>query len=269
MRQVTAAALFGLLAIAPVSGQDAPTESVLDRVVARQPSGGPFVFAPPIKDWSDQAVIGVGSAADIVVGFEAAPDVERLLVPMTDARRAQLDSRRRVSLAGKTVREALDTIVAIDPRYRWIDVDGVPVVRPWGSWMDPKHLLNQVVGGVDWPETNLGKALFDVQTLMTGTSPSPPLTASHPPFFRVQTGPIAIMALLNAVAVAHGHAAWQVRHRCSPNDPRALELQMLSYLREEVPGALAGCRNLAREQQAELADLKVRTTVAVAVAPPP
>ncbi len=106
---------------------------MLDRVVAPQPNGGPFVFAPPIKDWSDQAVIGVGHAADVVVGFEAAPEVERLLVPMTEQRRAEIASRRRISLAGKTVREALDTIVAIDPRYRWIDVHGVPVVRPWGA----------------------------------------------------------------------------------------------------------------------------------------
>ena len=77
------------------------------------------------------------SATDcLVVGFEAAPEVEHLLRPVTDARKAQLDSRRRISLAGKTVREALDTIVAIDPRYRWVDVHGVPIVRPWASWVD-------------------------------------------------------------------------------------------------------------------------------------
>jgi hypothetical protein len=238
-----------VLCIAAMVSLDGQTESVLDRVVAPQPNGGPFVFAPPIKDWSDQAVIGVGHAADVVVGFEAAPEVERLLVPMTEQRRAEIASRRRISLAGKTVREALDTIVAIDPRYRWIDVHGVPVVRPWGAWVDAKHLLNQVVGGVDWPETNLGTALLDVETLMTGTVPSPSLAADRPPFFKVQTGPIAIMELLNTVALAHGHAAWQVRHRCSPNDPRAIELQMLSHRRGEAPdGVVASCRNLARER---------------------
>jgi hypothetical protein len=244
------AALMCVVVVGAVGGQSNQTESVLDRIVAPQTNGGPFVFAPPIKDWSDQAVIGVGKAADIVVGFEAAPEVERLLVPMTAARKAELDSRRRISLAGKPVREALDTIVAIDPRYRWIDVHGVPVVRPWTSWVDPKHLLNQVVGAVDWPETNLSRALWDVETLMTGTVMAGSVPgADRAPFFTVQTaGPVAIMELLNTVALAHGHAAWQVRHRCSPNDPRAIELQVLSYRRDDVPGVVASCRNLARER---------------------
>jgi hypothetical protein len=57
------------------------------------------------------------------------------------------------------------------------------------------------------------------------------------------------MELLNTVALAHGQAAWQVRHRCSPNDPRAIELQILSYRRDDVPGGVvASCRNLARER---------------------
>jgi hypothetical protein len=184
-RALVAVLLIGLGSIRALGGQTNQAESVLDRVVAAQPNGGPFVFAPPIKDWSDQAVIGVGNAANVVVGFEGAPEVERILVPLTEQRRAEIASRRRISLAGKTVREALDTIVAIDPRYRWIDVHGVPAVRPWGAWVDPKHLLNQVVGAVDWPETNLRKALFDVETLMTGTVPSPSLAADRAPFFKV------------------------------------------------------------------------------------
>jgi hypothetical protein len=235
------ASLMSLGWFGTIVGQSNQTGSVLDRIVAAQPNGGPFVFAPPIKDWSDQSVLGVGSAADIVVGFEAAPEVEHLLGPMTDARKAQIDSRRRISLAGKTVREALDTVVAIDPRYRWVDIHRVPVVRPWASWVDPNHLLNKVVGAVEWPETNLTKALFDVATLMTGTVPMPAMTANRPPFFRVQTGPIAIMELLNTVALAHGHAYWQVRHRCAPNDPRALQVQLESYRHAGVGGGV-DCR---------------------------
>lgn len=243
MKRVAATALIYLLGIGGVSGLNVQTESVLDRIVVGQPNGGPYVLAPPIRDWSDEATIGVGSAADIVVGFEAAPEVERMHVAMTAARKAEIDARRRISLAGKTVREALDTIVAIDPRYRWVDIHGVPVVRPWASWVDPKHLLNQVVGGVDWPETNLNKARSDVETLMTGTVVSGPVPgAERAPFFKVQTGPIAIMELLNTIALAHGHAYWQVRHRCAPNDPRALQVELRSYSHAEVVGGGSGCR---------------------------
>jgi hypothetical protein len=241
-RMMVVAWLLSLGLTRAVAGQSA--ESILDRIVAPQPNGGPFVFAPPINDWSDEAIIGVGYAADVVVGFEAVPEVEPILVPLKDQRRAELATRRKISLAGKTVRGALDTIVAVDPRYRWIDVHGVPVLRPLAAWVDPKHLLNQVVAGVDWRGTNLSKALFDVETLMTGTSPLPPQLAVHPPFFDVRTERTSILDLLNAVAVAHGHAAWQVRHRCSPNDPRALEVQILSYRRDEIAGGV-GCMNLA------------------------
>ena len=68
---LVAASLTWLGLDAAINGQSTQTESVLDRVVAQQPNGGPFVYAPPIKDWSEQAVIAVGSAADVVIGFEA------------------------------------------------------------------------------------------------------------------------------------------------------------------------------------------------------
>ena len=230
-------------------GQDNETESVLDRIVTALPNGRPFVLAPPIPTFSDEAVLQVGAAAGVVVGFEAAPEVERMLVPLTEERRAEIASRRKIPLPGKTVRQALDTIVAMDQRYRWIDVHGVPVVRPWASWVDSKHLLNQVVGAVDWPETNLSKALLDIETLMTGTVSAGPIPgADRAPFFHLRTGPIAIMELLNAAAMAHSRAAWQVRHRCSPNDPRALQLQLMSYDRDNPPGVVTSCRNLSRER---------------------
>ena len=117
----------------------------------------------------------------------------------------------------------------------------MPVVRLWASWVDPDHLLNKVVGAVEWPETNLTKALFDVTTLMTGTAVMPAMTAARPPFFSVQTGPMAVMELLNTAALAHGHAFWQVRHHCTPNDPRALELQLQSYAHGGVGGGVS-CR---------------------------
>jgi hypothetical protein len=241
-----AAALIGVLGTVAVAEQNVQTESVLDRIVTEQSNGGPFGVAPPIRDWSDSAVLAVGRAADIVVGFEAAPEVEHLLVLMTPARKTDIEARTRVSLAGMTVREALDTIVAIDQRYRWVDIHGVPVVRPWASWTDPKHLLNQVVSAIDWPETNLDRARWDIETLMTGTVAMGPVPgAERLPFFKVQTGPIAVMELLNTAALAHGHAYWQVRHRCAPNDPRALQVQLQSYSHAGVGGG-AGCRVVAK-----------------------
>jgi hypothetical protein len=66
--------------------------------------------------------------------------------------------------------------------------------------------------------------------------------AERPPFFAVKTGPIAILELLDSVALAHGHAYWQVRHRCAPNDPRALQIELRTYADAEQPGGGSGCR---------------------------
>ena len=57
------------------------------------------------------------------------------------------------------------------------------------------------------------------------------------------------MELLNTVALAHGQ---RVLGRCAidarPTHRRAIQLQLLSYDRENVSGIHSSCRNLARER---------------------
>ena len=189
----------------------------------------------------------MGRAAGIVVAFEAAPEVTEVGAVATEDLAALLKARaergQRVTLAGKTVREALDTIVAIDPRYRWIDVGGVPVVRPSASWTNPNNPLNQVVAPVVWPETDLATALSEVVALITRTNTSGPVPgAGRGPRFAIQTGPIVIMELLNTIAAAHGGAVrWYMRHNCTPVDPRAVYLH-LEAMDESQPHGLGSCR---------------------------
>jgi hypothetical protein len=73
----------------------------------------------------------------------------------------------------------------------------------------------------------------------------PAVTSHRPPFFTVQTSPIAVMELLNAASLAHGHAYWQVRHRCMPNDPRALQVQLESHAHGSVGGGVS-CRIVSK-----------------------
>jgi hypothetical protein len=148
-----------------------------------------------------------------------------------------------VSLAGRTVREALDAIVAIDPRYRWIDIHGVPVVRPWASWTDTKHPLNQVVAPVQWPEIDLATALSRVAALVSGGDVAQPVAgAGQGPVFAVRTGPIAVMELLNSIGLAHGGAAtWSMRHRCGPFDRQSIWIELQARDGYQVWG-LGSCR---------------------------
>jgi hypothetical protein len=229
------------------SHDDAP----LERIVGEQPNGGPYVLSPPIVTWSDNAPFNIGRAASIPTGFEAAPEVRNVgVIPHEIAE--DLKKRRRVSVAGMTVREALDTFVAIDPRYRWMEIDGVPVVRPWKAWADPEHPLNRVVTPVSWPEIDLATAHMNMATLIAGTigrwpqiepviGPVP--GAGRGPSFAVQTGPIAILELLNTIAEAHGSAGWWLRHNCTDLDPRAVEVWLSAY--DGYGGG--GCRTTKRQ----------------------
>jgi hypothetical protein len=243
MRQALAAALvIGLGSIGSLSGQTGPAASVLDRIVPEQRGGGPYALSPALPDWSDGAALAVARAAGIVVGFEASPEVKEIGA-IKKGVAARLKTRKRVSLAGKTVREALDTIVAIDPQYRWIDVHGVPVVRPWASWTDSRHPLNQVVPAIAWPEVDLATAISRVSALASGQQISGTIPGSgRGPVFSVQTGPIAVMELLNSIGLAHGGGVgWSMRHRCRwIADPHAIYLEALASEGQQVWG-LGSC----------------------------
>jgi hypothetical protein len=241
-RALVTALVIGLGSIGALSGQAKPAASVLDRIVREQPNGGPYVLSPPLPDWSDGAALSVARAAGIVVGFEASPEVKEIGATPREVA-AQIKSRQRVSLAGKSVREALDTIVAIDPRYRWVDVHGVPVVRPWAAWTDPRNPLNQVVASISWANIDLATAVSNVSALVSrqeisGTVPG----SGRGPVFSIQTGPTAILELLNSIGLAHGGGvSWSMRQHCSSiTDPPAIYLEALASDGQQVWG-LGSC----------------------------
>jgi hypothetical protein len=243
------ASLMCLVGVGAIGGQSHQAESVLDRIVAAQPNGGPFALTPPLSNWSEGAVLSVGRAAGIVVGFEAVPGVKYVGEVASEQLAADIKTRERISLAGKTVREALDTIVAIDPRYRWVDIHGVPVVRPWASWTDPRHPLNQVVAPVEWKDIDLATATAKVIALVTRTAESggPVPGSGRGPNFTVQTGPIAMLELLNAIGVAHGGpVSWHMRHSCTIADPRAIYIHLQAYDGDQLWG-LGTCRAVSPE----------------------
>jgi hypothetical protein len=60
---------------------------------------------------------------------------------------------RPVDVRGLTLRQALDAVVAVDRRYEWRDMEGVPVVRPKTAWRDSGHPLSR--------RLSAGTSLFD------------------------------------------------------------------------------------------------------------
>jgi hypothetical protein len=60
-------------------------------------------------------------------------------------------------IAGLTMRQVLDLIVGLDPRYTWREVDGVAVVRPSAAWSDPNDALNRHVQNIHWTARTRGR----------------------------------------------------------------------------------------------------------------
>src|SRR4030095_15001614 len=76
-------------------------------------AGGPLVFEASPRDYRDPAIVA-----------------------------------QRLDLDGLTVREALDALVAHDPRYWWEERDGIIIIRPIGLLADPVDALNQRIAGL-------------------------------------------------------------------------------------------------------------------------
>jgi hypothetical protein len=87
-------------------------------------------------------------SAKIPMGFEQADP----LPPSSGPRTPQ-------PIAGLTMRQVLDLIVGLDPRYAWREVDGVAVVRPSAAWSNPNDALNRHVQNIHWTSVNARQTL--------------------------------------------------------------------------------------------------------------
>jgi DNA-binding NarL/FixJ family response regulator len=121
-----------------------------------------------------------------------------------------------INLQGLSVGAALQKLTEIDPRYRWIERDGVIVVRPLEAWADPKNMLNFAAESFVLDDVNVGSALEAVVSALTGESRSSPTlhqSSQHSEqaarLFSVKTGPTSVGEALSAIVRAHGDAWWQ------------------------------------------------------------
>lgn len=121
-----------------------------------------------------------------------------------------------VNLRGLSVSQAIDRLLAMDPRYRLVLRDGVSVIRPLEAWGDATNLLNFTTGSFALNDTTIGGALAAITTAMSG-DPSPvPInlgtrTEQGARTFSFTTGTASAGEVLDAMVRAHGAAFWIVR----------------------------------------------------------
>jgi len=120
------------------------------------------------------------------------------------------------NLRGMTVGQAIDELVAMDPRYRVVPRDGVVVIRPVAAWADATNVLNFTSASFAIEDTTLGGALDAIVAAISGVPRS--LAASlgtrteqGARKFSVKTGAVSAGEALEAIVRAHGAAYWIVR----------------------------------------------------------
>jgi hypothetical protein len=195
MKQMWSALLIATWSL-PVVGQQQPT---LDRVLQTDMFGEAAVWMPGAVD-SGILATRVAFAGRVPVVFEAAPDTGR----DTGA------TPTRLMLAGHTVAEALDALVASDARYGWREVDGVLVIRPTAAADDRSDPLNIAIANVTWEDVTTLEALRRIGVLISGTPIEPkigaPLVDGRRVSINVQTG--TVLDVVVAIARAHGALLW-------------------------------------------------------------
>jgi hypothetical protein len=186
--------MFGLSSAADAQ------ESVLTRRIKADAPGAAVVWLP-------DAISGgmfawrIAESAGVPLVFEASPLDYR--DPAIAAQRFDLD--------GLTVREALDALVAQDPRYRWEEHDGIVVIRPIGVLADAGDALNQRIAAVRGDRVRPEDVLARVTAAVVGTGAPPTLPAAiASQEFALDAPGGTVLDLLAAAARAHGRVMWSV-----------------------------------------------------------
>jgi hypothetical protein len=123
-----------------------------------------------------------------------------------------------INLQSLSVGEALKKLTEIDPRYRWMELDGVVVVRPVVAWTDRQNMLNFTTQSFVLEDVNVGSALAAAVAALQGyAGPSEQLHSSAQGTeqgarqFSVKTGATSGADALSAIVRAHGAAWWEVQ----------------------------------------------------------
>ena len=197
-----ASALASTLAFARVQ------PSTLDQ---RLSSADFVIYAPPgpLASPSDASELGllsrIAKVAGVPFGFESDPAAPRPVVPGADV--------EAHVVAAHTLRQALDAFAAIDPRYRWKDLDGVIVVRTSAAWGDPADALNQPVHDVHWHDLDPATAIGRFGRLLYPSLERDYFDGvgySRARLFGVDLDGGAVVDLLNAAVRNDGDLGWWV-----------------------------------------------------------
>ena len=135
------------------------------------------------------------------------------------------------TIAAQTLRQALDAICRIDPRYAWSDADGVVLLRPRGAAEDTGDPLNRQVRDIRWQGLTSFTAFDAVAHLLYPDDRRDYFAALKAPAGRpidVDVTDGTIVDVLNAVVRSDGELGWWV-HYGGATDDRRVEMTIGHY----------------------------------------
>ena len=165
---------------------------LLERIVGTRRDRSPFAMSC-VTAWS---VLELAGLTGVPMGFELVPPSEGRVRCWSDG----------VSLSGLTLRDALDALVILDPRYEWRDVYGVINVRPATASFNSQNNLYRLVPGIRLEDVSSAKAINTFITSLTGAPSYSSMSDTRRLSIDVPRG--IALDLLNELARTHGELSW-------------------------------------------------------------
>ena len=169
-----------------------PEPPILERIV------GTGRLGDPIRAYgaSPSLAVSLAESVGVPIGFEGLPATE-----------GSSWLHEGISISGMTLRQALDVLVSLDPRYEWRDMDGVIVLRPVKAWLSSENPLFRLMPSI---------ALTDVPAVAAIAELAAALKAPHNSIsglpdtrtFSVDMPRGTLLDVLNAIVRAHGQLTW-------------------------------------------------------------
>jgi hypothetical protein len=193
-------------------------------------------------------VVRISRALEIPAGVEFFPEVCRTHPPDPLA--------EEIDLNGLTAREALDRLVSVDSRYRWLESEGVVLFRPLAAWTDPNQFLNRSIADFTVTDVGITRALAAVQGALASQIVSnrpdldvPARTPQGHQHVSLNLGATSAFEALNAIVRAHGSMLWRVMY-CQPE--ARLEFAEFGYF--TFDGSGGANRSFPRDDQGKSYD---------------
>ena len=168
-----------------------PEPPILERIVGTGRLGGPI----RAHGVSRSLAVSLAESVAVPMGFEELPATE-----------GSSWFHEGISISGMPLRQALDVLVALDPRYQWREMDGVIVLRPVEAWLSSENPLFRLMPTIALHDVSAAKAIAEVAAVLKGPSSVSGLPDTRT--FSVDIPRGALLDVLNAIVRAHGQLTW-------------------------------------------------------------